>query len=239
MKPAERNRQKMYGENQQEYEIIGQDTRVRINNTTAVPFRYICNLEYNFPRLGRWSVCTGTLIGPRSVLTAAHCLFDENANRLRIPDRMRIIPGRNGFSEPFPSSRAVRFILPERYPGRGGTGSSFDFAIIHLAEPLGDQIGYWGAGYSNAQSEFPKTSISIPPVSVGKGFLRVNISGYPADKPSGGYFGCSSIYRPKQECSHSLLGSPARHWLCGTYQYRSLNRDVILKDRILHYFNDT
>ena len=53
-------------------EIIGRDTRVPVANTRAAPFRYICNfVEDN----GLSPFCSGTLVAPNVVLTAAHCVF--------------------------------------------------------------------------------------------------------------------------------------------------------------------
>ena len=62
----------------EDYEILGRDSRKRIRNTRKVPFRYICKLE-----IRGHDVCTGTLIGPNKVLTAAHCFLSHNNLRPR------------------------------------------------------------------------------------------------------------------------------------------------------------
>ena len=56
--------------------IIGEDNRIRINDTTSYPFRTFGQL-WSVDKNGGWSTCSATLISIRAVLTAAHCLYDH------------------------------------------------------------------------------------------------------------------------------------------------------------------
>lgn len=217
-----------------EYELIGSDSRIRTTQTTTVPFRYICNLEYDFPKFGRWAMCTGTLIGPRTVLTAGHCLVDSSGN-LRTPSRMRVIPGRNGTLEPLPATQAARFIVPNNYAPVSPT----DYGIIRLQDPIGKSVGYWSRTHSRSSGDSVGTSISARPLPLRAGVLKVNLSGYPADKPSTKSSGCRDLKRPRSRCYHSLITDPRRQRVCGTLQYRAFNRTVRLQGGMLHYLNDT
>lgn len=78
--------------------IIGEEDRMRIGLTDADPWRLVCSLIGH--RRGRaYCAGTGTLIGPRLVLTAGHCLDDD-------PDEIEVIPGRApGGGMPFGSVR--------------------------------------------------------------------------------------------------------------------------------------
>jgi V8-like Glu-specific endopeptidase len=187
-----------------EPEIIGPDTRVRVTNTTAAPFRYICNVEYN-----RGSMCSGTLIGPSTVLTAGHCLSGF------VPANMRVIPGRNGSLEPLPATGALSLQLA---PG-WARATRTDYGVIHLRHPIGIKIGYWSVGHRLGHLDTVGTSISAQPLPLEAGKLKVNLSGYPSDKPKG----CPASAAP----------------LCGTEQWRAYDRSVSSKAGILEYLNDT
>lgn len=157
-------------------EVIGKDTRVPVGKKTGeAPFRYICSLEYDGRR------ATGFLIGPRTVLTAGHCVHDITQHeRLRQPSHMLVIPGRNAKVHPaaLPTSRALKFIS---YPGYV-RGTRTDLAIVHLAKPLGTKYGYWTRDHTTRPYDPIGTSILQGSLPLPAGTLKVNLSGYPGDK---------------------------------------------------------
>jgi V8-like Glu-specific endopeptidase len=61
------------------FQIIGDDTRVLVNKTSAFPFHHI-------GRLARG--CTATIVGPFHILTAGHCVYDQGtwSRRLAFTD---------------------------------------------------------------------------------------------------------------------------------------------------------
>ena len=199
-----------------EQEILGVDTRMYVRNTEKEPFRYICNLEYDHPDYGVIASCTGTLIGPRTVLTAGHCIEDAD------PAKMRVIPGRNGTLEPLAASVAKAFVL---YP-KMTEGARTDLGIIHLADPIGDTVGYWS---SLLPGELPKPA----------GKLWVNMSGYPLDLPRKKSLQCRDPYATGRGCRQSHLADKLRSRLCGTYQYKTWGRTVRQTKSFLYYLNDT
>lgn len=186
-------------------EVRGKDARIRIKTTTDAPFRFICHLEVDGQRWG-----SGTLIGPRTVLTAGHCLTDYSDNPLE-KSRMRIIPARNGAREPLGSTTVSKFLPIPGYDDVSRT----DVGIIQLTERIGDKVGWWTAIHSKRKGDSHGTSILQGSLPLPAGSLKVNLSGYPADKPPG--------------CTTS----------CGTVQYFAYDESVNRKDGMLFYENDT
>jgi len=146
--------------------VCGRDDRVRINNTGGIPWRMICQLIIT-RRDNRKSRCTGWFIGPRTVMTAGHCVYSHSAGGWA--RSIEVVPGMNASARPFggatgTSFRSVRGWTQDQKP-------DYDYGCIILPNGnLGRTVGWFGfARLSDASLRN----------------LLVNNSGYPGDKPFG------------------------------------------------------
>jgi V8-like Glu-specific endopeptidase len=145
--------------------VLGRDDRSQIRNTRASPWRTICSLQIEAAD-GRRYIGTGNFIGPHTVMTAGHCVYmHRHGGWVR---RVRVIPGANGRSNwPFGSAIATRFVTVGGWVRR--RSPNYDYGAVKLnSDTLGRRVGWMGFAALRWLSLIR---------------LRVNNSGYPADKP--------------------------------------------------------
>jgi V8-like Glu-specific endopeptidase len=144
--------------------IIGTDDRIRIRNTTAVPWRRICHLTIR-ARNGQQYVGTGFLIGKRTVITAGHCVFIHAAGGW--PAFIDVSPGRNAASRPFGTVRGVSFRSVTGWTVGKSRDHDYGAIILPPNSSLAVQaLGGFGFGY------WPDFQLQN---------RMVNLSGYPGD----------------------------------------------------------
>lgn len=146
--------------------VCGRDDRVRRSPANSIPWRMICQLIITRAD-NRQSRCTGWFIGPRTLMTAGHCVYSHSAGGWA--KRIEVIPGMDASSRPFGSAVGTSF--------RSVTGwtrkkkPEYDYgAIILPNNTLGNRVGWFG--FANLKTSSLRN-------------LLVNNSGYPGDKPFG------------------------------------------------------
>lgn len=126
----------------------GVDTRIIRSPTTAWPWRTISQFRYGSVDESR---CTGTLIGPRHLVTAAHCINKQGTNQWFT---IRIAPGKNGVgNEPYgssvislnpPAGTSAWYFTPWRWRDPDLTHWQWDWGLIVIPDRLGDLTGWMG-----------------------------------------------------------------------------------------------
>lgn len=143
--------------------IIGPDDRVHITGERIrkFPNRAIIHIEQ-----ADGDDCSGALIGPRTVATAGHCLYDPDTQQWQGIDY--IAPGQDGSTRPYGSCGFVKRFVSSGWKRFGAKGA--DYGAIKLNCTVGNRTGWLGF-------------IRDPDIVV-VGLTSI-ISGYPADKDEG------------------------------------------------------
>lgn len=145
--------------------VIGLDERTRIVSTENLPWKLVCALEIDAPN-GSF-VGTGWFAGPRTLVTAGHCVFDATQMGGWARE-IRVTPGRDRERAPFGVVVSCRFTTVNKW--LESQDPDFDIGAIHLDAPVFGEGDVFGVE-------------SLPDVEL-RDYL-VNVSGYPFN-PGGG-----------------------------------------------------
>jgi V8-like Glu-specific endopeptidase len=154
-----------------------EDTRRCVSATNSAPFRYICAIRTPVS-VSATRVGSGTLIGPRTVLTAGHNLAGV------VPALTTVTPAMNGTAAPpFGASISAAFVMAPGFVEATAT----DYAVVVLANPVGLAANWWTFDFFRWPGDSVGTSVINQSEDVTG--ISVRVCGYPVDRPARTHLG--------------------------------------------------
>ena len=147
--------------------VFEPDHRTRVTSTTAHPWRTVVLIISEFA--DGTGMCTGSLVGDYTVLTAAHCIYDPDTGEA--PLSVSVAPGADGFGNyPFGWGYAESYSVPQGWANFGLP--AYDWGLLHLGSTdFGVDARPYPALVAASDGQFHASNTTI------------TTAGYPGDKP--------------------------------------------------------
>lgn len=135
--------------------VIGHNDIVPVVNPAVGPTRAVVAISDGQDRL----LGTGFLVGPSTVVTAAHVVYDRDTHMYRTP--VQVAPARTNNTKPFGSQTvSITQCKVSDYYLEGDWRD--DWAVLYLSSPIGNTTGYLGLHWQNDFTNTPVICYGYP-----------------------------------------------------------------------------
>ncbi|MEM9670431.1 MAG: trypsin-like peptidase domain-containing protein [Pseudomonadota bacterium] len=182
--------------------VHGLDDRVIVKDTSRPPWRCIVQIITQMNN-GEMRYGTGWLAGPRTVVTAAHCLAEPVKDIGA--EEITMVPGRNDEVAPYGFIKSKHWAISKAWRGRPTPGADFGAITIPLKTknedlwPTGEELGWFGIGVAEDKT---------------LDRMLVNTAGYPLEreKPFGSlWFNAGRINKVESHELHYMIDTEGGH----------------------------
>ncbi|TCD46038.1 hypothetical protein D3X11_00725 [Streptococcus sp. X16XC17] len=133
--------------------IIAEDNQFQVVDTTVQPYQKVVQLIMNFSTESFTG--TGVLIGPDTILTAAHNVYDYEKKEWAMS--VQAFPDKSGTTTPYGAYDASNYYMFRSYQLTNGS-SEYDMAVIKLNRPVPAELGY----LSMAKEAYVGQKVQVP-----------------------------------------------------------------------------
>jgi len=163
--------------------VIGPDGRFKVNNTKVFPYSTVVRITYE--NSSGSFICTGWMLGPSTVVTAAHCIYDYGAT-YEYATNVSISPAYNldvNPPDPYGSCGVFYGLVLNYWYDSGMEG--YDYGIYYLNCTVGVRTGNFG--FKNIDSQGVGRTVEVPgyPGDLGNGDTMWSGIGHVTDLPAG------------------------------------------------------
>lgn len=129
--------------------IVGKDSRVPIRNSQIAPYNAVTQVLVQWFKGQKAIPCTGTMVAPDAVLTAAHCIFNSTRTETGFPYSVSVVPGlypksplpSGGtlYNAPFGVGYGKKLFVPDGFRATDRNSWNripFDYGVVRLKTPL-------------------------------------------------------------------------------------------------------
>ena len=134
--------------------ILGRDDRDIQFNTRKLPWRTICALE--IISVGGVQHGTGWFAGPNTIVTCGHCVYSNDLSGWA--EKIVATPASSSRGNPFGNVSSTHFFCTESWKTEGNI--VLDIGAIHLEEPMGEKLGWFGYDVVGVESENKIANVS-------------------------------------------------------------------------------